>query len=179
MEASITLKKVAKIIQGEAILSDLSVGIEKGSTFVLIGENGSGKSMFLKILSGLIEKDAGSVYINGIDASTRGSETRILTGYMPQSVDLDPELTILENISLYGQLHGLSKEKSDNRAVNLLHDFKMVKYKDEFYTILSIGEMRVVQYMRSIIHDPEILLLDEPTKEMDPHYKNLIWKNIL
>ena len=178
MEASITLKKVAKIIQGEAILSDLSVGIEKGSTFVLVGENGSGKSMFLRILAGLIEKDAGSVYMNGIDTSTRGSETRILSGYMPQCIDLDPDLTILENISLYGQLHGLSREKSNNRVVNLLHDFKMIKYKNEFHKTLSKGQMRVVQYMRAIVHDPDILLLDEPTKEIDPHYKKMIWKNI-
>ena len=136
MEASITLKKISKIIQGETILSDLSLGIEKGSTFVLVGENGSGKSMLLKILSGLIVKDVGSVYINGIDASTRGSEARILTGYMPQNVDLDPDLNVFENISLYGQLHGLPKDKSDNRAVNLLHDFKMEKYNKKCYYIV-------------------------------------------
>ena len=178
MEASITFKKVAKIIKGETVLSDLNLGIEKGTTLVLIGENGSGKSMFLKILSGLIEKDNGTVYINGIDISTRGSETRILTGYMPQTINLDPGLSIMENISLYGQLHGLDRDKSDNRAVNLLHDFKMEKYKDMFHTELSKGQMRVVQYMRSIIHDPEVLLLDEPTKDIDPHYKTLIWKNL-
>ena len=80
MEASITLKKIAKLIQGEAILADLSIGIEKSSTFVLIGENGSGKSMFLKILSGMIEQDVGSIYIKGMDIKTRGSETRGLTG---------------------------------------------------------------------------------------------------
>ena len=63
MEASITVKKIAKIIKGQTILADLSVGIEKGSSLVLIGENGSGKSMFLKILSGLVDKDFGSIYI--------------------------------------------------------------------------------------------------------------------
>ena len=178
MEASITFKKVAKIIKGEAILSDLSLGIEKGSTLVLIGENGAGKSMFLKILSGLIEKDNGSIYINGIDISTRGRETRVLTGYLPQNIDLDPNLNIMENISLFGQLYGLSRDKSDNRTLNLLHDFKMEKYKDRFYTELSRGQVRVVQYMRAIVHDPEILLLDEPTKDIDPHYKTLIWKNL-
>ena len=178
MEASITFKKVAKIIKGEAILSDLSGGIEKGSIFALIGRNGSGKSMFLKILSGLVENDSGSIYLKGIDLMTRGSETRILTGYMPQIVDLDLRLTILENISLYGQLHGLSRDKAENRAVNLLHDFNMSKYKDSFHNILSNGQIRVIQYIRSIIHNPEILLLDEPTKEMDLHYKKMIWKNI-
>ena len=178
MEASITLKKISKIVKGEAILADLSLGIEKGSTFILIGENGSGKSMFLKILSGLIEKDVGSIYIHGMDTSTRGSETRSITGYMPQTVDLDPEINILENISLYGQLHGLSRDKANIRADELLKAFKMQKYSQAFHLNLSKGQKRVIQFLRAIVHNPDILLLDEPTKDIDPHFKRMIWKSL-
>ena len=118
MEASITFKAVGKAIGMKTLLADLSFGVEKGSTFVLIGENGSGKSMVLKLLVGLIEKDTGSVYIHGQDITTRSSETRSICGYMPQIINLDDELTVMENISIHGQLHGLSSaeaRKSRNR----------------------------------------------------------------
>ena len=100
MEASITFKAVGKAIGKQTLLADLSFGVEKGSTFVILGENGSGKSVILKLLVGLIEKDTGSVYIHGQDISTRSLETRSLCGYMPQNINLDEDLTILDNISI-------------------------------------------------------------------------------
>ena len=98
MEASISFKAVGKTIGSKTLLADLSFGIEKGSTFVIIGENGSGKSMILKLLVGLIQQDTGSVYIHGQDIATRSLETRSICGYMPQSINLDEDLTIFENI---------------------------------------------------------------------------------
>ena len=93
MEASITLKSLAKKFNSEVILADLSIGVENNSNHVIIGQNGSGKSTILKVLVGLIEKDAGIAYIHGKDISTRGPETRMITGYMPQYVDLDFEIS--------------------------------------------------------------------------------------
>ena len=84
MEASITFKSIAKSFNNKHLLADLSFGVEKGTTFVLIGENGSGKSVILKLLVGLLEKDAGAAYFNGKDVHSRGIETRSLTGYMGQ-----------------------------------------------------------------------------------------------
>ena len=95
--------------------------------------------MFLKILSGLVDKDFGSIYIKGMNSSTRGSEVRALTGYMPQDIDLDPNINVMQNISLYGQLHGLNKEQSDNRALNLLNDFNLEKNAYDFHSILPKG----------------------------------------
>ena len=106
MEASITFKRVGKTVGKRTLLADLSFGIEKESTFVIIGENGSGKSMILKLLVGLIQKDTGSVYIHGWDIGTRSLETRSICGYMPQTINLDEDLTIFENISIHGQIHG-------------------------------------------------------------------------
>ena len=80
MEASITFKSVGKAIGNKILLADLSFGVERGSTFVLIGGNGSGKSTILKLLIGLIEKDTGSVYIQGQAISTRSNETRSFCG---------------------------------------------------------------------------------------------------
>ena len=98
MEASITFKSIAKTFNDNTLLADLSFGVEKGTTFVLIGGNGAGKSTILKLLVGIVEKDAGIAYINGKDTSSRSKEIRSITGYMPQGIDLDQELSVFENL---------------------------------------------------------------------------------
>ena len=118
MEASITLKSLAKKFNNDIILADLSIGVENNSNHVIIGQNGSGKSTILRVLVGLIEKDAGAAYIKGKDVSARGSETRMVTGYMPQIIDLDSEMTIYENLLIYSDLYGVPSEKAKLRIQN-------------------------------------------------------------
>ena len=178
MEASVTLKAIAKIYRNRTILADLSFGIEKGTTFVILGECGSGKSTILKLLVGIIERDAGTAYIHGKDISTRWKETRTITGYLPQRNELDNELTVFENLTIYGQLHGLSARAAKRKAVewSIRLGFKrMLRQSPE---TLSYGVRRKVSFARAIIHDPKVLLLDEPTKGLDPASKRTIWKVI-
>ena len=178
MEASITFKAVGKTIGKKILLADLSFGVEKGSTFVLIGENGAGKSTILKLLVGLIEKDTGSVYIQGKDISTRGAETRSICGYMPQAIDLDDELTVMENLSIYGQLQGLSGDQAVNNLRHWADILEFTHLLQQYPDKLSYGFKRKVLFVRALIHDPEVLLLDEPTTGMDPHSRSSVW-NIL
>ena len=117
MEASITFKAVGKTVGKKTLLADLSFGVEKGSNFVLVGENGSGKSIFLNLLVGLIEKDTGSIYIHGKDINTRSLETRSLCGFMPQTVNLDEDLNVFNNISIHGQLHGFSASEAKKKTL--------------------------------------------------------------
>ena len=126
MEASITLKSIAKTFNNNTLLADLSFGVEKGTTFVLIGANGSGKSTILKLLVGIVEKDAGIAYINGKDISTRVTETRMKTGYMPQSIDFDLEMNIYENLLFFAQLYGLSVDSAKKEILKYakIFDFK-------------------------------------------------------
>ena len=178
MEASITFKTVGKTVGKQTLLADLSFGIEKESTFVIIGENGSGKSMILKLLVGLIQKDTGSVYIHGQDISTRSLETRSICGYMPQTVNLDEDLTIFDNISIHGQLHGLTHTEAKK---NTLHWADLLNFSDslnQYPSKLAYGLQRKILFARTLVHDPEVLLLDEPTTGMDPHSRSAVW-NIL
>ena len=110
MEASITLKSIAKKIDKEVVLADLSIGVENNSNHAIIGQNGSGKSSIIKILVGIIEKDAGIAYIHGKDISKRSDETRMMTGYMPQYTDFDDEISIYENLFIYSQLFNVSED---------------------------------------------------------------------
>ncbi len=178
MEASITFKSVGKVLDNKTLLGDLSFGVEKGSTFVLIGENGSGKTMVLKLLVGLVTKDTGSIYIHGKDTSTRSLETRSICGYMPQVINLDTDLNVFDNISIYTQLYG--KTKNEARR-NILHWSELLGLNTFLsYPVnkLAYGVKRKVQFVRALAHDPDILLLDEPTTGMDPHSRSAVW-NIL
>jgi len=178
LEASITLKSLAKKFDSEIILADLSIGVENNSNHVIIGQNGAGKSTILKILVGLIEKDAGVAYIHGKDISTRPQETRMVTGYMPQHVDLDPDMSIYENLIVYSELYGVPSSKAKSRIQNFSEIFNYNDILLEKPTRQSLGLLRSIQFSRALLHDPKILILDEPTQGMDPQYKTKIW-NIL
>jgi ABC-2 type transport system ATP-binding protein len=178
MEASITFKTVGKTVGKQTLLADLSFGIEKESTFVIIGENGSGKSMILKLLVGLIQKDTGSVYIHGQDISTRSLETRSICGYMPQTVNLDEDLTIFDNISIHGQLHGLTHAEANKNTLHWAALLNFSGFLNQYPSKLAYGLQRKILFARTLVHDPEVLLLDEPTTGMDPHSRSAVW-NIL
>ena len=178
MEASITFKAVGKTVDKKTLLADLSFGIEKGSTFVIIGKNGSGKSMILKLLVGLIQKDTGSVYIHGQDISTRSLETRSICGYMPQTVNLDEDLTIFDNISIHGQLHGLTHVEAKKNTLHWADLLNFSESLNQYPGKLAYGVQRKILFARTLVHDPEVLLLDEPSTGMDPHSRSTVW-NIL
>jgi len=178
MEASITFKAVGKTVGKKTLLADLSFGIEKGSTFVIIGENGSGKSIILKLLVGLIEKDTGSMYIHGQDISTRSIETRSICGYMPQTINLDDDLSVFDNISIHGQLHGLTSVEAKNNTLHWADLLDFSQYMKQSPSKLAFGLQRKILFARTLVHDPKVLLLDEPTTGMDPHGRSTVW-NIL
>ena len=178
MEASITFKTVGKTVGKQTLLADLSFGIEKESTFVIIGENGSGKSMILKLLVGLIQKDTGSVYIHGQDISTRSLDTRSICGYMPQTVNLDDDLTILDNISIHGQLHGLTHVEAKKNTLHWADLLNFSESLNQYPRKQAYGLQRKILFARALVHDPGVLLLDEPTTGMDPHSRSVVW-NIL
>ena len=175
MEASITLKAIGKTFRNNTLLADLSFGVEKGSTFVILGENGSGKSVVLKLLVGLIEKDVGMAYIHGKDISTRGDKIRSITGYMPQTIDLDDELTVLENLEIFGQLHGLSARDAHTNALDWAERLNFGNNLQRMPQDLSHGNKRLVQFARALVHDPQVIILDEPTKGLDPHSRTKVW----
>ena len=175
MEASITLKSIAKTFNNNTLLADLSFGVEKGTTFVLVGGNGSGKSTILKLLVGIVEKDAGIAYINGKDINTRSKEIRSVTGYMSQNIDLDEDLSILENLIITGRLHGLNTKVAKNNSIHYLELLSITHLATLNSKDISYGDKRKIMFIRSIVHNPEVLLLDEPTKGLDPHSRNKIW----
>ena len=175
MEASITLKKVGKLVENKTILAGLTFGVERGSLVAIVGVNDSGKSILLKLLSGYENPDYGQVFIHGLDIEKRRNETRKLIGYVPHENDLDPWLTIEQNIRFSANLHSIPKHICYKRMKKYSKSLMLDQYLNEFSLKVSSGVQKKAMLVRSLIHDPEILILDEPTGYMDAESIRLTW----
>ena len=176
MEASISFKSLGKKIDKKSILAGISFGIEKYSKFSLFGPIDSGKSTILKLISGLIYKDKGYLYVNGKDININPIDIKFDIGYMPQKIDLYKNLNLLENIILFSEFFNITKSKAKVRAEMLCEEFNINHYilQKPFETNECINKIAI--FIRSIIHNPSIILLDQPSTGLDMYYENKIWE---
>ena len=175
MEASITLKKVGKLIDDKTILAGLSFGIERGSLVAIVGLNDSGKSILLKLLSGYENPDYGQVFIQGLDMEKRRNETRKSIGYVSYESDLDPSLTLEQNIRFNANLYSVNNELYQERIKKYSRALNFQDYLNKFSYKVSGGIQKRAMLIKALIHDPEILILDEPTSFMDAESTRLTW----
>ena len=175
MEASITLKKVGKLIGDKTILAGLSFGIERGSLVAIVGLNESGKSILLKLLSGYENPNYGQVFVQGLDMEKRRSETRKLIGYVSYENDLDPWLTIKQNIRFNDNLYSVNNILFKERLKKYSSALDLEPYLNEYAFRVSGGIQKKAMLLRGLIHDPDILVIDEPTGYMDAESIRQTW----
>ena len=175
MEASITLKKVGKLIGDKTILAGLSFGIERGSLVAIVGLNDSGKSILLKLLSGYENPNYGQVFVQGLDMEKRRSETRKLIGYVSYENDLDPWLTIKQNIRFNANLYSVNNLLFKERLKKYSSALNLEPYLNEYAFRVSGGIQKKAMLLRGLIHDPDILVIDEPTGYMDAESIRQTW----
>ena len=175
MEASITLKKVGKLINDKTIVAGLTFGIERGSLVAVIGANDTGKSVLLRLLSGFEKPDYGNIFINGLDMQKRRSKTRQLIGFVPHETDLDPWLSLEQNIKFSSLLFNDSDLDYKNRIKIYSNNLGITSYMGEIASQVSYGIQKRAMLVRALIHNPEILVLDEPTGFMDAPPARLTW----
>ncbi len=179
MEASITLKKVGKLVGDKTILASLTFGVERGSLVAVIGDNEAGKSMLLKVISGIEYQEYGQVFINGLDAQKRRLEVMGSISFVPHEVDLDPWLTLEQNIQFMGKLYGVDTETVNTRMVQLARELHIIPYLKRMAGELSPGIVKKGMLLRALIHDPEILVMDDPTAFMDAESYRHTWDLLL
>jgi len=179
MEASITLKKVGKLVGDKTILASLTFGIERGSLVAVIGDNEAGKSMLLKVISGIEYQEYGQVYINGLDSRSRRLEVMSSIGFVPHEIDFDPWLTLEQNIRFMGMLYGIEIETMNTRMVQLARELHIIPYLKRMVQHISPGIVKKGMIVRALIHDPEILIMDDPTAFMDAESYRHCWDLLL
>ena len=175
MEASITLKKVGKLVGDKTVLASLTFGIEKGTLVALVGDNDAGKSTLLKVLAGLENPNYGSVYLHGLDTNKRRLETRRTVAYVPHDVDLDPWLTLEQNIIFDALLYDSHKEKIESRIHEYGYALDMGDFMYSLAGNVPQGIQKKAMIIRALAHDPTIMIMDEPTAFMDAPSRRLTW----
>jgi ABC-2 type transport system ATP-binding protein len=158
-------------------LDDVSFELQKGETFGLLGPNGAGKTTTIKLLCGLLKPDVGKVTLDGkTDPSL--VEVRLSLGVVPQTLAIYEELSAEENLRFFGKIYGLTGRKLKERVEDCLEIAGLSQRSKERVSKYSGGMKRRLNMVCSFLHDPPILLLDEPTVGVDPQSRNLIFDTI-
>jgi ABC-2 type transport system ATP-binding protein len=154
---------------------DLSLIVNSGEVFVILGPNGSGKTTLFRVLSTLIPIQQGDVHILGNDLRTQAADIRTNLGVVFQSPSVDKKLTVMENVLHHGRLYGLGGRELRTRADEMLARLGLGDRKREIVEKLSGGLRRRVELAKGMLHHPRLLLLDEPSTGLDPGARSDVW----
>ncbi|MFC8799579.1 ABC transporter ATP-binding protein [Promicromonospora sp. NPDC057138] len=152
--------------------------VHKGESFGFLGPNGAGKSSTMRMVGAVSPVTSGELRIFGQDPATHGPQIRARLGVVPQQDQLDQELTVEENMWVYGRYFGLSRAQVRERAVELLEFAQLTERAKDRVEPLSGGMKRRLTIARALISTPEMLLLDEPTTGLDPQARHLLWDRL-
>ena len=170
----LVLKNVSKTFVGKQAVDNISFSIDKPGVFGLLGTNGAGKTTTIRMLLGIIKKDSGEITWNG-KAVDRKS---VNFGYLPEERGVYPKTKIYNQLMYFAELKGMKKEEADEAIKNWAKKLKVEEYLDKPAEKLSKGNQQKIQFMTAVIHNPELLVLDEPFSGLDPVNTELL-KNII
>jgi ABC-2 type transport system ATP-binding protein len=159
-------------------LCDVSFKISKGEIFGILGPNGAGKSTIVNILNTLIKPDAGDVIIDGVNTRNSGETIKLIMGIVPQEIALYDELTAYENLMFWGELYRIPKAILREKVNSTLDIVDLSNRKNDRIRTFSGGMKRRINIACSLLHNPGILVLDEPTVGVDPQNRNYIFEVI-
>lgn len=177
-EAVLEFKGIRKKFGDHLVLSDVSFSIGENDIFGLLGRSGAGKTTLLHILLGLLEEDKGIILYNGKKIRPSNFSMKKKIGFAAQETSFYPKLSVYENLLYYGRMYGVKSKVLKHRIKRLLELFDLEKARKVTAMKLSGGMKRRLDLAISLVHDPDIVILDEPTTGLDVILSNQIWELI-
>ena len=174
----ITAENLTKTYGDVAAVDGISFSVAAGESFGLLGPNGAGKSTTMKMIGGVTRRTSGNLRILGLDPDSHGPEVRAHLGVVPQQDNLDEELRVRDNLLVYGRYFGLPMSYLKPKADELLEFAQLTDKAKSKVDALSGGMKRRLTIARSLINEPRILLLDEPTTGLDPQARHILWDRL-
>ena len=155
--------------------NELTFNVKKGEIFGFLGANGAGKTTAMRMLCGLLEPSSGKGMVAGYDIYTQRDDIKKNIGYMSQKFSLYDDLTVRENIRFYGGIYGLSRKEIAAKTAELLTELQLEKEAKVLVSQLPLGWKQKLAFSIAIVHDPQIVFLDEPTGGVDPVTRRQFW----
>lgn len=168
------LKDVSKTFAGKKVVDNISISLDKPGVFGLLGTNGAGKTTTIRMLLGIIKKDSGQITWNGKNVERKN----VNFGYLPEERGVYPKVKIYDQLMYFANLKGMSKKEADEAIKKWAKELKVEEYIQMTAEKLSKGNQQKIQFITSIIHNPELIVLDEPFSGLDPVNTELL-KNII
>lgn len=178
MKTAVSLKAITKAYGTFRAVEDFSLDVEQGIIFALLGPNGAGKTTLIKILTTLMRPTSGDAFVEGHSVLTSGKQVRRLIGVVPQENNLDRYLTARENLVLHARMHGMPPHEYNPTIDRLMELIGLFGRRNDFPDTFSGGMQRRLVVARALVHNPQVLFLDEPTTGLDPQSRRALWDYI-
>ena len=176
IKAEQLIKRYSRDSQVDPALAGVDVEVEPGQLYGVVGPDGAGKTTLLRILSTVMQPTSGSARLAGFDVDKQAEQARALLGYMPQAFSLYPDLSVLENLRFFADINGVPRERQKVRIDELLEFARLTDFISRRSEDLSGGMRKKLALACALIHEPKILLLDEPTTGVDPVSRRELWQ---
>ncbi|MEM7772399.1 MAG: ABC transporter ATP-binding protein [Cyanobacteria bacterium P01_E01_bin.6] len=178
MTPAICLQNVHKVYNNSAVVNDLTFTISAGEVFGLLGPNGAGKSTTIRMLTTLTQPTQGDIVVAGYDVVRQPFWVKQKIGVVLQQTSVDIDLTVWENMEFHGRMHHIPNPRRQKEISRWLDYVELVDRRDDLVKTLSGGMKRRLQIARALLHQPQILFLDEPTVGLDPQTRRRMWEII-
>ena len=178
VETSVEARRLTKTYGERRAVAEISFTVKRGEAFGLLGPNGAGKSTTMRMIACRTPLTAGELRVEGLDVRREGRSIRSLIGVVPQENNLDPDITVRQNLLVYARYFQLPRAVAEKRADELLRFVGLEERPGARVVELSGGMKRRLMVARALLHEPRLLVLDEPTTGLDPHVRQEIWQRL-